>query len=95
VTLLAGVLLWPAVVSGASIDTTARRSATPAAAAADATQINRLAAAAVSPVADATYAARESASPELQSFAGGRGGLYIGGSGVAIVLLIVLLILIL
>lgn len=94
-TLLAGVLTWPAVVNGAGSDAHDGRPAAPARAAAEATQRDRAATAAAFPEADRTYAQRESAAPELQSFAAGRGGLYLGGSTVAIVLLIVLLILIL
>jgi hypothetical protein len=41
----------------------------------------------------ADYAAREAASPQLGNFAGGRGGIYIGGGTVVVVLLVVLIIL--
>lgn len=47
------------------------------------------------PQASQSYAAREQAAPELADFQGGDGRLYIGGSTVAVVLLIVLLIVLL
>lgn len=42
-----------------------------------------------------TYAQRESGAKDLEQFSGGSAGIYIGGSTVAVVLLIVLIILIL
>ena len=43
----------------------------------------------------ADYAAREAANPELGKFAGGRGGIYIGGGTVVVVLLVVLIVILL
>ena len=40
----------------------------------------------------ADYAAREAATPRLGEFAGGRGGVYIGGGTLVVVLLVVLII---
>ncbi len=40
----------------------------------------------------ADYAAREAATPRLGKFAGGRGGIYIGGGTLVVVLLVVLIV---
>lgn len=45
--------------------------------------------------AEPTYAEREAASKPLEKFAGGGAGIYIGGSTVAIVLLVILLVVLL
>jgi hypothetical protein len=45
--------------------------------------------------AEENYAQRESRSPQAADFKGGYAGVYIGGSGVALVLLIVLLVILL
>ncbi|HXI60003.1 MAG TPA: hypothetical protein VNO55_28240 [Polyangia bacterium] len=45
--------------------------------------------------AEEGYAQRESQSPQTADFKGGSAGIYIGGSGVALVLLIVLLVILL
>ena len=49
----------------------------------------------VAPGEAADYAAREAAAPELAKFAGGRGGIYIGGGTVVVVLLVVVIVLLL
>ena len=41
----------------------------------------------------ADYAAREAAAPGLTQFAGGVGGIYIGGSALVIILLVVIIVL--
>jgi hypothetical protein len=43
----------------------------------------------------AGYAAREAAAPELGSFAGGHVGIYIGGSALGVVLVVLLIVIIL
>jgi hypothetical protein len=72
----AGTIDAPSAAVG---DTTARRPAAPA------------------PVASsrgeaADYAAREAATPALGAFAGGRGGIYIGGSALVVILLVIIIV---
>jgi hypothetical protein len=89
---IATLLIWPATLALAAPQADQMRSASPRAAGPDAQSAQS---ALITQDSVASYARREAADKSLEQFEGGGAGIYIGGSTLGIVLLIVILIVLL